>query len=49
MQPFCPDFELVTMNAEIGSYQEDPDSEREHPDSSAPVVADETTPTDPSP
>jgi hypothetical protein len=29
MQPFLLDFELVTMNAEIGSYQEDQDPERE--------------------
>lgn len=32
MQPFLPDFVLVKMDAEIGSYQEDQDSDRESPD-----------------
>jgi hypothetical protein len=29
MQPFEPDFEIVKMDAEIGSYQEDQDPERD--------------------
>jgi hypothetical protein len=29
MQPFDPDFEIVKMDAEIGSYQEDQDPERD--------------------
>jgi hypothetical protein len=32
MQPFQPDFEIVKMDAEIGSYQEDQDPEREYPE-----------------
>jgi hypothetical protein len=32
MQPFVPDFVLVKMDAEIGSYQEDQDPERDAPD-----------------
>jgi hypothetical protein len=32
MQPFQPDFEIVKMDAEIGSYQEDQDPERECPE-----------------
>jgi hypothetical protein len=32
MQPFQPDFELVKMDAEIGSYQEDQDPERDYPE-----------------
>jgi hypothetical protein len=47
MQPFLPDFELVKMDAEIGSYQEDQDPDREYPEASPPMSAAETTPTDP--
>jgi hypothetical protein len=32
MEPFDPDFEIIKMDAEIGSYQEDFDPERERND-----------------
>jgi hypothetical protein len=32
MQPFEPDFEIVKMDAEIGSYQEDQDREQDIPE-----------------
>jgi hypothetical protein len=32
MQPFEPDFEIVKMDAEIGSYQEDQDPDRDRPE-----------------
>jgi hypothetical protein len=32
MEPFDPDFEIIKMDAEIGSYQEDFDPERERYD-----------------
>lgn len=32
MQAFEPDFEIIKMDAEIGSYQEDFDPEPEAPD-----------------
>jgi hypothetical protein len=48
MQPFLPDFELVKMDAEIGSYQEDQDPERDRPDASAVTHSTETTVGEPS-
>ena len=32
MEPFDPDFEIIKMDAEIASYQEDFDHEPERPD-----------------
>jgi hypothetical protein len=43
MQSFHPDFEIITMNAEIGSYQEDQDPERHFPDGAAATPAPETS------
>lgn len=39
MQPFVLDFVIVKMDAEIGSYQEDQDPERDSPEAS-PVTLD---------
>lgn len=44
MQPFEPDFELVKMDAEIGSYQEDQDPERDYPEASRTTPEGEATP-----
>jgi hypothetical protein len=35
MKPFDPDFEIIKMDAEIGSYQEDFDPERERYDAAS--------------
>jgi hypothetical protein len=44
MQPFSLDFELVKMDAEIGSYQEDQDPERETPEVSPATPKPEAAP-----
>jgi hypothetical protein len=46
MQPFLPDFELVKMDAEIGSYQEDQDPERDLPEATPKTCAADTSPSD---
>lgn len=46
MQPFLPDFEIVMMNAEIGSYQEDQDPERDFPEGSPVTPAVEPSPSE---
>lgn len=46
MQPFDPDFELVKMDAEIGSYQEDQDPERDYPEASPVTPESEASPSD---
>jgi hypothetical protein len=48
MQPFDPDFELVKMDAEIGSYQEDQDPDRDYPETSLVTPESETISRDPS-
>jgi hypothetical protein len=47
MQPFLPDFELIKMDAEIGSYQEDQDPDRDGSDAPPLTRPTDTTPSDP--
>jgi hypothetical protein len=47
MQPFEPDFEIIKMDAEIGSYQEDFDPAPESPDTEPAPAATPGAPQDP--